>query len=272
MYNLDDINSHSFKEAGRLNVEGFVNDMKKSFDEDWLQKSIGEENAILNKEEFEAFLSNTTVDSFESPEDAADFLKNCKPIFVKGKLEGVKKAVYVVPKVLIKEDTTIKKSHLGDTLINSGDINFEKKGKEIKERLEAFCVKAKAKMESLLNECNSICAEFNFNMTEPAYNYYAESHGIDIPAMFKFINMNNLNNAADQMEDRKHISVLDYVNDKVEHNKSDSVRSRAADCNRKMQVALNLYIDCQSSKLLIRNLKDDKNYKITPRQAQIMGF
>jgi hypothetical protein len=272
-----------FSEGNKLNLDVFTN-LYKGVTVDQFNQSYPEERFVrLNVEQMDKFIRDAfdVITKAEGEqqvalkEEAQEILKGFDQVLVE--IDGVDVPHFVKAKEQKKPGEDIEKSHFDD-LSYSPQLKIDKTGSEIKEALTKRLEKVEQERVKCLAEMTTQKAIAKIEPTEDLGGYWHNQFQDDLPKYKRF---------AWEKCTFRGISPLG-ANEKVmldpyDHNPEAAVgpltyaeSAEQAEACKKYNDAVYQCFEYHKDKLnidgLLRNLKDNKTYSITPKEAILIGF
>lgn len=171
---------------------------------------------------------------------------------------------------LEKSDMTdIEKSDIMEAISYDSEFRMKKTGKEIKEQINAVLLPAKnAALEAEKKKADDLLAECGAAPTCDKDGWY---YGLDIDCGYKRYAWDETYMKEDCHGDICDSLSLEHQESKPKKNypKTEDEAAARCDYNRSVDIICRILIDVKACDILLKNLKDNDEIKMTPRQLAV---
>lgn len=162
----------------------------------------------------------------------------------------------------------LKKGHFSEIFGYSSDVKVEKKGKDIKQALEALVPKERGQKEEYYDKMKSELEACEHQPTEEPSNYMFDGlkHKLDVvPKMFSYDMIRKYNDAQESG-----VSGAMTVEEEVpEGHEGDN---HYEEYNEYAREYIKQCVDLVKMNTMIDNINESKKYELTVQQAAMLGF
>lgn len=189
-----------------------------------------------------------------------------------GETEGLKDENPFEKAASESEDQSIEKSDIMDALNYGGNIKIQKTGKEIKEQVKNVVIPAKqAALAIKKAEADTLLTDVGDAPTHEVCKYWTDGMKIDVPYKTYEWEETYLKTSDDRVVyslSSEHAANQPKVNCPKTQDEANSRRCY----NDVVRVICEILVDIKACELLEKNLKDNSNIELTPRQVITLQF